>query len=477
VETPGRRGKKATLALLAALTLAGLGLRVGYAVEQPYAPPPDAVAYERIAENLSANGSFEARPAGAAREVQPASAYAPGLPLFAAAVYRLLGGPHLTVALVLLALIGAAAIPLTYLLGVRLSGPVAGLVGAAALAVYPALLQYQGLLLTEPLAATLLVAALLAFVVASDRPRSSTPRRSAGEPNIDGPPRPRPAAAWAACGVLLGLLALVRPEYLGIAILLPLLSLSRDALTPADGTKSEARSRFSSRRLGMGALVSLLATVVVVAPWTIHNAVSLGRLVPISTGGGKALYIGTYLGADGDGPKLREALLEDRPVLRARLERGGALDDPHRFVLERVLARVAAERYPGIDVDAALGRLGRSHLEYDVSEEPLRFAGMLAGKAYETWTEPARAVMDAEPWRALQLAVALLALAGLAILAWRRRILAALACGLVLLYMTAIGALLIASPRRELVVLPLLAALAGVAAAGAGDSLARRWAR
>ena len=44
--------------------------------------------------------------------------------------------------------------------------------------------------------------------------------------------------------------------------------------------------------------------------------------------------------------------------------------------------------------------------------------------------------------------------------------------------MTAIGALLIASPRRELVVLPLLAALAGVGDGATGrDSLARRWAR
>ena len=42
--------------------------------------------------------------------------------------------------------------------------------------------------------------------------------------------------------------------------------------------------------------------------------------------------------------------------------------------------------------------------------------------------------------------------------------------------MTAIAALLIASPRRELVVLPLLCALAGAAVAATRDSLARRWA-
>jgi hypothetical protein len=42
--------------------------------------------------------------------------------------------------------------------------------------------------------------------------------------------------------------------------------------------------------------------------------------------------------------------------------------------------------------------------------------------------------------------------------------------------MTAVAALLISSPRRELVVLPLLAALAGAGATGCVDSLAR-WRR
>jgi hypothetical protein len=65
-----------------------------------------------------------------------------------------------------------------------------------------------------------------------------------------------------------------------------------------------------------------------------------------------------------------------------------------------------------------------------------------------------------------------LALAGLAVLALRRRF-EALACAVVLAYMTAVAALLISSPRRELVVLPLLAALAGVGATACADSLAR----
>ncbi len=242
------------------------------------------------------------------------------------------------------------------------------------------------------------------------------------------------------------------------------------------GLRRKPGRRNSARRLGMAAIpvggYRSLGTVLVIAPWAIRNTVVLDRVVPISTGGGKALYIGTYLDADGDGPKLRELLLAERPALRARLERHGPVDDPESMALERVLARVAAESYPGLETDAALGRLGRQDLEDDVSEEPARFAGMLAGKGYETWTDSAREVMEREPWRALQLAIVVLSLLGLGVLALRRRF-EAVPLAVVLAYMTAVGALLIASPRRELVVLPLLAALAGVALAAAADSLAR----
>jgi 4-amino-4-deoxy-L-arabinose transferase-like glycosyltransferase len=440
------RESPVVLSILAVLVLAGLGLRIGYAVEQPATPPPDARAYERIAENLHRDGSFDARPGGVGREVQPSSAYSPGLPLLVAGVYWASGGVHLTLALVLLAILASGAIPMAYLLGRRFGGPLAGLLGAGVLAFYPALLEYQGLLLTEPLAAFLLSGSLVAFFWAAD---------SGARPGIPWP--------WLAVGSLFGLLALVRPEYLPLALGLPVVWLGREAL----------RHRLKGPLIA--AALSVLATVLVLAPWAIHNAVALGRFVPISTGGGKALFIGTDLDAGGDSVRVREDLLARRPALRARLSAGGAIDDPNRFVLERVLGRVAAESYPGLETDAALARLGRKSLEHDVTEEPLRFAGMLATKSYEAWTDAARGVMLDQPWRALQLAVVLLSLAGAAILAWRRRF-EALVAGLVLLYMTAIAALLIASPRRELVVLPLLCALAGTAVAAARDSLARRWA-
>jgi 4-amino-4-deoxy-L-arabinose transferase-like glycosyltransferase len=436
------RESPATLAILAVLVLAGLGLRVGYAVEQPAATPPDAEAYARIAESLYRDGSFDARPEGAAREVQPSSAYSPGLPLLVAGLYELTGGVHLTFALVVLAILAAGAIPMAYLLGRRFAGPVAGLLGAAAVAFYPALLEYQGLMLTEPLAAFLLSAGLVLFFGAAERPKGTT-RGGDGVP-----------WAWLGTGALLGLLALVRPEYLLLALGLPLVWLAREAL------------RGRRRGAALPAGLSVLATCLVLAPWTIHNAVELDRFVPLSTGGGKALFIGTNLEADGDSVELREDLLAERPALRARLSAEGPVDDPDRLVLERVLARVAAESHPELETDAALGRLGREQLEDGFGEEPLRFAGMMARKSYETWTDAARGVMLDPPWRVLQLAIVVLSLAGVAILAWRRRF-EGLVAAIVLLYMTAIAALLIASPRRELVVLPLLAALAGTSAAEA----------
>ncbi|MBW3534719.1 MAG: hypothetical protein KY453_05800, partial [Gemmatimonadetes bacterium] len=44
----------------------------------------------------------------------------------------------------------------------------------------------------------------------------------------------------------------------------------------------------------------LVAFALVLAPWTIRNAIVLDRFVPVSTGGGKALFIGTYMPGDGD---------------------------------------------------------------------------------------------------------------------------------------------------------------------------------
>jgi hypothetical protein len=424
------RGPRALTMLAVILVVAG-GLRVGFAADSTDFQPPDSRAYARLAENLYESGSFDASREGE-RPAQPSSTYAPGLPLLVAGIYTVTGGEDRNLARIVLALFGTAAVLLTYLLARRLAGPVAGLVAAGALAIYPALFEYQALLLGEPLASFLLAAGVLALLAARERDR---------------------LWAWGGCGALFAALALVRPEYLLVALVMPFAVL----LPRPDG------AALGRRAAGLAAM--LAATVLLLAPWTIRNAIVLDRVVPVSTGSGKALYIGTHLEADGDGVKLRELLLAERPGLRERLRRGGPLNNPNRLILERVLARVAVAEHPGVATDVALGSLGREQLWESVSSEPLRFAGLLAEKGLRTWTAPARITMEQPQFRVLQLGLLAAAVGGMVILGARRRFEALVIVG-ILLYVTAVGALLIDSPRRALVALPLVAALAAVGLTG-----------
>lgn len=413
-----------TRVALAAICILALGLRVGEAAaggEQP----PDATAYAQLAESLSDDGRYAFDPGDPQAPPQPASTYSPGLPLLVAGIYAL-GGEDQTLARIVLALIGALAVPLAFLLGRRLAGDVAGLAAALVLAVLPALTEYAGLLMTEPLAATLLIGAVLAVLRASD----------------DGDRR------WAlVAGLLLGALTLVRAEFIVLVVLLPLLVLLRRP------------TRDRVRGAALPAALIALAAILVIAPWTIRNASALDRFVPVSTGGGKTLYIGTNLEADGDAVRLRENLLAERPRLASRLSRLGPVDDPANYALERALLQVAREEDPGADPDEVLGALGREQLGDAVTERPGDLIGLLASKTYDTWTKPARETMDLLPWRILQFALVIGALGGLAILTLRRRF-EALVLGATLLFIAAVGALLIASPRRALTALPLLCALA-----------------
>jgi hypothetical protein len=409
------------LAALGAVLLVAVGLRVGFALNPQRPQEPDSIGYVRIAKILYRQGHFDE--GGYRTHLQEPSNYSPGLPLFVAGLYGLTGGVHLELARLVLALIGSLAVLFAFLIGNRLSGPGAGLLAALAVAVYPALLQFQGMLMTEPLAATLLAGSLLAFLWAGDG---------------------RGQWAWALPGLLLGLLALVRPEYLLFGLLLPLLAVLR------------ARRQAGGWRPGIAAgAVMAVAFLLPVVPWTVRNLVELDRFVPISTGGGKALFIGTYMPADGDGPQLREELLRRHPHLLP-----APINAPRAAYLDTELAVLAARRHPGVPTDIALGKMGRENLRSDISDHPFGFAGMLARKAYRAWREGPRKVMEAPGWKAAHKALVLLALLGLGVLAARRRW-EALPIALLVVGATATGALLIASPRRVIVILPAIAALAG----------------
>ena len=148
---------------LALILLLGLGLRLDYAWEGRE-PVYDAVAYAQIAANLERGEGFTVGETA----TQPSSNYSPGLPLLVTGIYRVSGGVHERLARIVLALVGTLAVLFTFLIGRRLSGPVAGLIGAAVVAIYPALLEYGGMLMSEPLATTLLAGAVLAMLWAAD---------------------------------------------------------------------------------------------------------------------------------------------------------------------------------------------------------------------------------------------------------------------------------------------------------------------
>ncbi len=454
-----RNGGRVGLAVLIAILLLGLGLRVGEAWDGR-APVYDAAAYATIAANLERGEGFTL----GARATQPASNYSPGLPLLAAGVYKLTEGVHERTARLVLALIGTLAVLLTYLIGRRLSGPAAGLIGATAVAIYPALLEYQGMLMGEPLAATLLSGAVLA-VLWADGPRQAEAARGScrGEGGalraVHGlsstPPSPRhPRVRWGVPGVLLGALALVRPEYGAVVLLVSLVVLL-------------AHRGSGWREATWPALVLLLGAVVVVAPWTLRNAVALGRFVPVSTGGGQVLFAGTYLPSGGDPERVGAEVVERHPELFG----------PHaleRLRLEQILARLAEQRYPGMETDKALSKMGKEQLWDDASEEPLEYAGFVAKKIARIWSHGPREVMREPGWEIFHWMLLVFGLIGLLALARARRW-EALLLATIFVAITAISALLVASPRRVLVMMPLLATLAGVGVVACRDSLARRW--
>jgi hypothetical protein len=246
---------------------------------------------------------------------------------------------------------------------------------------------------------------------------------------------------------------MVRPEFLAVAGLLAILVVLSGRW--AENPRQAAGIGLSKRGLACAGVL-LLGAVVVVLPWTVRNAVALNRFVPISTGGGQVLFAGTYLPSGGDPERVGAEVVERNPRLFAP-------QDAQRLRLEQILARLAADRRPGVESDRALSQMGKEQLWEDISEKPLEYLGFVAAKVGRVWSHGPRHVMREPLWEALHWALLVLGLAGLAVLLARRRW-EAVVIATVFLSITAICALLVASPRRTLVLLPLLAACAGAGA-------------
>jgi 4-amino-4-deoxy-L-arabinose transferase-like glycosyltransferase len=423
---PERHGRT-TLILLAAILVLGFGLRA-YRVAEPLASAgDDAHAYYGLSKALYEEGSY------GGRHFEDASDWSPGAPLLYAAAFYATAGPREGTARIVELLLGLAAIVAVYLLGRRINCPPAGLIAALGVAVYPPFIHSTGALYSEPPAIFTLPAAVLAFLWAVEQER---------------------LRAWLVPGFLFGLTALIRPDYLPVGIAFALLAAFYV------GRKSAWKSGLTA------AVLSIAAMALPIVPWTIHNQVVLGRTVPISTGGGKALYVGTFLPADGEYQRVK-ARLAARYLHRDL--------PPHSNALERVnptpLFDRVAERYPDLPRDSALGKIGKQNFSKFFGEDPLGYMAMTARKVWRMWSAGIGEAMESGAGRVVQVMLVMLGLVGLGLLGLRRRWWELVAMATPIALVTAVGAASLAAPRRNEILMTLIFPLAGVALARAGAAI------
>jgi 4-amino-4-deoxy-L-arabinose transferase-like glycosyltransferase len=427
-----RQGRTILILLVAILAL-GFGLRAYRVIEPLGTPGDDSRAYFALSKALYEDGSY------GEPEFRDSSDWSPGAPLLYAAAFYATGGAREGTARIVEALLGVAAILIVFLLGKRIACRPAGLIAAFGVAVYPPFIHSTGALMSEPPAIFTLPAAVLAFLWASDGIGSG------------------PSRGWLVPGFFFGLTAMIRPEYLLVGI---------------------AFAALAAIRVGMErgwkpglAGAALLATglLLPIVPWTVRNAIELDRFVPISTGGGKALYVGTFLPGDGEYQRVK-ALLVER-YLRRDLEPGSeALD---RVNPTPLFDRVAA-RHPELPRDSALGRIGKENFSKFAGKDPFGYAGMTARKVWRMWSGGVGEAMSSTAGRVAQVLLVALGLAGLGVLAWRRRWWELVAMATPLALITAVGAASLAAPRRNEVLMTLVFPLAAATLARAGGALSSR---
>jgi 4-amino-4-deoxy-L-arabinose transferase-like glycosyltransferase len=211
---------------------------------------------------------------------------APLYPAWLGLIFAVLG-VHLMVVKGLQLAVGLLTIPLSWLLARRLFSPRVAIAAAFVVAVYPMAWQYEGLLYPESLATPLYV---LLLVLALTRP----------------PTVPRVAGI----GLLMGIALLLRPtsEFLYLGFLV-------------------AWSVRAGWRRGLGlTVISVACAVLVVAPWTIRNAIVMHGFVPISMQDSAAY--GTFNAQSAHDTLFPYAWRDDPPSVAPLFDRRHPLPDP-----------------------------------------------------------------------------------------------------------------------------------------------------
>lgn len=420
-----RIGKR-TLIALAIIVVIGFGLRMDKVINPLGDPGDDAFAYRALAESLYEEGSY-----GGASFNNP-SDWSPGAPLIYAAAYYATGGVRDGVGRGVEAVLETIAILVAFALTLRLSRRrSAALLAAAMVALYPPFIHSVGALMSEPPAILTLPLALATFLWADAR---------------------KSPWAWILPGILFGLTSLIRPEYLAVAFAFGVLLLFRAWLNSGPDNRDRVQQAL------LGGLAFGLAVFLPIIPWTIHNYVTLNRVVPITTGSGKATFVGTYLPADGEYQRVKADLYEKYTgkTLAPDSEELGDVNPVPLF--DR-----AAEKYmPELSRDAALGKIGKENFNEYLKDDPLGYAGMTLRKIGRMWGTGIGEAMSSPLGALVQKGLVLAGLAGLILLAWRRRW-EAIVMAIPIFTVTAVGALTLAPPRRNEILMVLVLPLAAIA--------------
>ena len=268
------RASRRELILLGAAIALGLAVRIIYVIAtRHYALAGDAPEYDAEGQLIAQGHLFwTSLPYG----ILHAGAWkAPGYPAWVGFWYALIGHHPLAVRFIQVPL-GAITIALTWLLARRLFGTRVAVVAAFLVALYPLAWQYEELLYPESLATPLTLALLIVIFTM--------------------PPSRKRIVVF---GVLLGVTTLVRPtsEFLVAGALVAWcieLGLRRGATATAIGVAT---------------------AVLVVAPWTIRNAIVMHGFVPISMQ--DAAIYGTFNAQAASDPLEAYAWRQDPPSVKA----------------------------------------------------------------------------------------------------------------------------------------------------------------
>lgn len=321
----------------AAVVVAALALRAGWALYALDSLPEmfasgDQYGYVRYGQEIADGRGYVSYTVGT-----PTAYYPVGYPALLAGLFWLVGHSplpdDLPAAVALLhAVLGSVTVACVWVIGRRAFGVAAGLGAAGVAAVHPELITFTS---SYALETAFLALALLALAIVSTWNWSTGP-----------PPPPR----LLAFGAVLGVAALVRPFALPF-----LLALAAAVLAVGRGW----------RRAGLACAWSAVAVVVVLAPWTVRNAIRLDAFVPISTNLGDTACMSRFVGSDGgfawaDHDGCADPTLPDVERSSANLRAAASFvvehpDEEAALVLRR-LAKMFAHGHAGLGETEASGR-------------------------------------------------------------------------------------------------------------------------